>query len=423
MVTVPPMLEPPPTAEGSPTPEVLFKEARRRRRRRYGMGGLAITAAAGLAAGLVTSFATSPPPRLPVDRSTTMSSGGYSVSVGGGAAVRSVGLPGFSPSDISSLDGKIWLVGETSVTSTIGDANPHCSVEEINPATMHRIERFSLAACGTYAVAGGGAIYLTVISGVPGTNTETVRLERFDPATGRSALMVPTIVTLSGSADAHCELAYADGSVWFWGTGARGTSSDGLLQISPLTGGVVRRFPDSLLPSDGSPRHLAGQGDHLWLSGEGSGGHEVIEVLTPKLRAPRVIRTTGRYVRWIAAVGDHMWIYAFTNVARPRLLVLGGQGSGVKTVAAPPVSGRGVVGNDGRTFVAGEGRRCDAPLRIWQIRGSSGKARPLLTVRTPYETCLGQIGSAAVDQAAFTFLADNGYPSRLIRVRSGSSGR
>lgn len=421
MATVPPTLQRPPAAEGPPTLEDLFKEARRRRRRRHGLGALGIAAAAGLAAGLVTSLASSPPPRPPVPRSTTVS-GGYSVSAGR-AVVRSVGLPGFSPTDIASFGGKIWLVGETSVTSTTDDSHPQCSVEEINPATMHRIERYRLAACGTYVVAGGGAIYLAVISGEPGTNTETVRLERFDPATGRSTLMVPTIATLSGSADAHCELAYADGSVWFWGTGAPGTSSDGLVQISPSTGDVIRRFPDSLLPSDGSPRHLAGQGDNLWLTGAGAGGREVIEVLRPKLRAPRVIRTTGRYVQWIAAVGDHMWIYAFTRVARPRLVELGGHGSVIKTVAAPPDYGQGVVGNDGRFYVAGEGSRCDGPLRVWQINGSSGKARPLVSVRTPYETCLGQTGSAAADQAAFTFLADDGYPSRLVRVRAGSPGR
>lgn len=70
MTVRPPTLERPLAAEGPPSPEVLFKEARRRRRRRYAVGALAVA----LAGSLVVAFAplsTSPAPHEPPAHGST----------------------------------------------------------------------------------------------------------------------------------------------------------------------------------------------------------------------------------------------------------------------------------------------------------------------------------------------------------------
>lgn len=86
--------ERPVEAEGPVSPEVLFKEARRRRRRRYTLGVLGVVGAAGLVLGLI-GFS-SPPPSSgpPAHHSTPPPSSGYSVSTSDGASARS-GFPAF----------------------------------------------------------------------------------------------------------------------------------------------------------------------------------------------------------------------------------------------------------------------------------------------------------------------------------------
>lgn len=428
MTLRPPTLERPIAADGPTSPEALFKEARRRRRRRSALGALAVAAACGLAAGLVIGFTPPPsPPQPPLHRSTPPSADGYSVSTSNGATVRSIELRGISPRDIVSLDNKIWLVGVSSASSSSTATVTRCSVEEVDPVTMHRIRRYLLDACGDYVVSGGGDIFLAVITYISPTNTQSVRIERFDPATGRSVVLAPVDVTVSGSTRAHCELAYANGSLWFWGSGR--PPSDSLVEISPATGAVLETFPSSVLPSPGSPRSvLAGQGRNLWLAGAGPGGHEVVEVLQPGQSAPRVVGTAGEFVQWMSTVRGRMWAYAYTiratpsNVAKEptantRFIEFGTHGV-VRTVeSSSTLSGDGIVGYGSSLFASGVGGKCAGPMWVWRVDGSSGKVTPLAALTAPYETCLGKTGLASADKAAFTFLADGGYPSRLYRVR------
>lgn len=423
----PPESQPP----GPQPPEVLFKEARRRRRRRYAFASVAVVAVAGLTVGLVSSSAL-PPPAPPGQRPGPAPSGGYVVSASDGAAVRSVALPGFAPSAIVSLDGKVWLVGfERATPSTSAGAGPtRCAIEEVTPSSMRRVHRYALASCGDYVTSGGGDIYLAVITGVAPTNTEIVRVEQFDPATGRAIVMGPTVLTVSGSERAHCELAYASGSLWFWGAGSPGTQSSSLVQISPSTGTVERSIPSGLLPSPGLPRSvLTGQGRNLWLSGEGPGTHEVVDVLRPGHALPQTVTINGELVQWISPVDAGVWAYAYTfrttpaAPATPRLtnsrLVEVGAGGHVTTVSSVTLAGTGVVGDGRWVFGSGVGGRCDRPLAIWQIDGSSASVRRLVSVRAPYRTtCIGATGLAAVGHDAFSFLANQGFPSRLFRVRA-----
>lgn len=351
-----------------------------------------------------------------------------------GATVRSVGLPGFAPSSLVSLAGKIWLVGSTSSTSSTGsgvETSTRCAIEEVTPQSMRRLHRYPLASCGIYVTSGGGQIYLAVITGVASTNTESVRIERFDPATGRSSVMGSVVMTLVGSSQAHCELAYANGSLWFWGSGSPGSASASLLQISASTGAVEWSIPSGHLPSPGSPRSLlTGQGANLWLSGEGSGTHEVVEVLRPGHPAPQIIATAGELVSWISPVDGGVWAYAYTFHTTPTAsatqtftnsrLVEAGAAGHVTIVSSVTLAGTGVVGDGRWVFGSGvRGGRCDRPLQIWQIDGSSAVVRRLASVRAPYRTtCLGATGLVAIGRDVFSFLANRGFPSRLFRVRA-----
>ncbi len=428
MTVRPPTLERP-VAEGPPSPEVLFKEARRRRRRRYGLGTLASAAALGLVVALLGASSSPPPPRPPVQRSTPPSAGGYMVSTRNGATVRAISLPGISPQDIVSLDGEIWLIGLSSVSSTTTSTPTRCSVEEIDPATLRSVHRYPLEACGDYVVSGGGAIFLAVITYISPTNTQSVRIERFDPATGRSTVLTPIDLTVSGSTRAHCELAYAGGVLWFWGAGTPGSPSDSLVEISPSTGAVLDAFPSNVLPSPGSPRSLlTGQGDNLWIAGAGADGHEVIAVLRPRQSAPSVVATAGELVQWMAAGDGGVWAYAYSVHTTPsnpakepttnrRLLRLDARRV-AKTIHSPTLTGEAIVASGASLFVSGVGGRCAGPMHVWQLQATSGKVTPLVAVHTPYETCLGSTGVASADHSAFAFLAEEGYPSRLYRVRS-----
>lgn len=427
MTVRPPTLERT-VAKGARCPEMLFKEARRRRRRRYGLGAVGVAAAFGLVVGLLGP-SSSPPPRPPAQRSTPPRADDYFASTRNGATVRSISLPDISPQDIVSLDGKIWLVGLSSPSSTTNPTATRCSVEEVDPATMRRVHRYSLEACGDYVASGGGDIFLAVITFISPTNTQSVRLERFDPATGRSVVLAPIDLTVSGSSRAHCELAYADGELWFWGSGTPGMPSDNLVEISPSTGAVLDTFPSRVLPSPGSPRNLlTGQGDNLWIAGAGAEGNEEVDILRPGQSTPTVVAAAGGLVQWMAPVNGGVWAYAYTihttssNPAKEpttnrRLLRLDPLGV-VKTVHSPTLAGEGIVGSGASLFVSGVGGRCTGPMHVWQLDASNGKVTPLLAVRTPYEACLGSTGLASADHAAFTFLADQGYPSRLYQVRS-----
>lgn len=123
-----------------------------------------------------------------------------------------------------------------------------------------------------------------------------------------------------------------------------------------------------------------------------------------------------------------MWAYAYTIWTTPssvaketptntRFIQIGTQGV-VKTVNSPTLSGEGILGSRSSLFASGVGGRCAGPMRVWRFDGSCGKVTPLAAVTAPYETCLESAGLASADKAAFTFLADQGYPSRLHRVRS-----
>ena len=90
----------------------------------------------------------------------------------------------------------------------------------------------------------------------------------------------------------------------------------------------------------------------------------------------------------------------------------------MKTVNSPTLSGEGILGSRSSLFASGVGGRCAGPMRVWRVDGWCGKVTPLAAVTAPYETCLESTGLASADKAAFTFLADQGYPSRLHRVRS-----
>ena len=291
---------------------------------------------------------------------------------------------------------------------------------------MRHLHRYPLAACGDYVTSGGGDIYLAVITFIAHTNTESVRVERFDPATGRSIVLGPTVATLTGSTRAHCALAYADGSLWFWGSGSPGAPSASLVRISPATGAVTMAFPSSVLPGDGAPRNvLVGNGEDLWLAGAAPGGPEVVEVLRPGQRAPSVVYTGGHFIEWVSAIGGGVWAYTYTIHTTPsnpanetttstRLVEIGATGA-VRVVASSTLAGDGIVGTGPLHF--GSGWSCKGPLRIWKLAASTAKVTPLAAVHTPYEACLGTTGLASAERAAFTFLAHEGYPSRLVRVR------
>lgn len=185
-------------------------------------------------------------------------------------------------------------------------------------------------------------------------------------------------------------------------------------------------LPSSVLPGDGLPRNvLVGSGQNLWLAGAPTGGREVVEVLAPGQPTPRVVYRGGELIEWMSAIGGGVWAYAYTvhttpsnpaneTKANTRLVKIGATGAVKVLPAASTLAGDGIV-ESGSTHV-GSGWSCKGPLRVWRIDGPTAKITPLVAIHAPYETCLGATGLAGADHAAFTFLADEGFASRLVRV-------
>lgn len=117
--------------------EMIPCEAPRHRRRRYGVGALALTAACGVVATILSSSSSPLPPRRPVQLSAVATPGGYATSTSNGAGVRSIELAHFLPADIVSLDGMIWLAGVQDDTSGAASAR-RCGKELGARAHAHR---------------------------------------------------------------------------------------------------------------------------------------------------------------------------------------------------------------------------------------------------------------------------------------------
>lgn len=395
---------------GSGSPEALIEEARQRQRRRWlwvGAVALVLVVVVVVAAGLVWAGSTGSRP--PAVRTTQ--------SVGNGAGpvrVRSLTIPGpFTPQDIVSAGGKVWLVGSTGHDS----ATTGCTIESVDPASL-RTRRYPLSECGLDVTVGGDQIYLGSLTHVTGTNTTQLRIERFDPATGQATVLAPVDMTLVGSSRAHTTMTYGDGSLWLW-------SGDQVDQISPSTGAVVRTVTVAASTESGQPYMVAAEGG-LWLAG-GPGDSATVDRLAWGANAPSVAYAGPPHgsVLWLSAAGNRVWAAVVTykdddqGIATRRLVALDAAGRQVSDTSPVPSSLTAPTGSEGRLWVLGSGgSSCSDPLQLWRIDGTTGAGKAVLTLHTTGEPCLANSGVTTAGQDVFALVGGGGLagPAVLYRV-------
>ncbi len=396
---------PAPAASCPDAPEVLIREARRHRRKRWLWVSVVV-----LIAGTVTGIALglSWGGGNPTSRAKSPASGPQ-VSVAPGFTLRSLRITGFSPEQVVSEAGRVWLIGPSDPGSF-----SNCEIESVDPTTL-RTRRYPLAACGAYVTVGGGGIYLSAIAGVRGTNNELVQIERFDPATGQSVVMAPVVMTLEGSSEAHVAFAYADDSLWFRGSGTPGTSENDLVQISPRTGAVVRTITDGTWPLLNDQPLLLGNGDTLWV-GAGVGTTPVIGTLAPNSAKPTQIYAESEPggVQWMASVHGNVWADVADN-GIPHLVEFSPSGSVLLRTGPQLIGDAAPASSDDTLWISGVVLTCNQPLRVWRVNGSTGRARATATVHTALNPCVAATGLATAGRFAFQLVGGAGS-ARLYRI-------
>jgi len=198
----------------------------------------------------------------------------------------------FSPGQVVASDGHVWLVSS-------GNGNSAgCRIGLLSPGTM-ALTTYSLPACGTNVVAGTGAIFLEVPVADVKSQTYAVHIERFSTSTHASTVFGTVSATMSlGSDIAHTQLAYADASLWLH---AYQRGAPQVLQLSPSTGAVERRY--SSVPEIGGTEPLiTGAQGYVWLAGGAGSGADFLRVDVSN-GATRAFQLPGRY----ASVYDLAW--------------------------------------------------------------------------------------------------------------------
>lgn len=359
-------------AEGS---ELLIREARRRQHRRFAATLVAVAATGGLVAGLVYGVG---------GTGRNVSPGSAGSPIPKVTAIRSVTFRGpFVPLQVVSAAGKAWVEGTN--TENFRDG---CSLEEIDPATLHRMGSFPLPACGTYITTGGGLIYLAgdlPQAGVAGE--DQFRLEIFDPVTRQARLLSPVITTTMGSSRAHMDMTYQNGWIWMseWGSS--------LWKISPSTGHSVLSIHNGP-PSSGGHGIIVGNKGGLWIT-PGAGSGSAIYRIAPGSTTLSTIYTGPKNtsVLWLATIANKVWASVTHNAASTEgvntsLKVFNLDGTQTLSTGDQQFGDVPAVGNTTQAWSVGSGPRCANPQRLWFLDPATGKSASVATLATPIEPCL-----------------------------------
>ncbi len=328
-----------------------------------------------------------------------------------GVSVRSMEIHGFTPDQVVSEGGNVWLVGATSPQST------GCKIESVNPSTL-RTHRYSLIACGGYVTTGDNAIYLVAPTYERGTNDENLHIERFDPTTGGSVVMAPVIMTLVGSAIAHIAFAYADRSLWVRGYGSPGTPANGMVQVAPSTGVVLRTFSDDAWPILKDEPSVVGNGDTLWLASGLGATETMVASLSPGQANPTTVYSEDHSggVEWLSSVQGQVWANIRTD-RLAHLVLLSSAGAPLMESGSQLLGDAPLVSTGKDLWTSGVGANCLGPLEVWQVSRTTGKATVAVAVHTSANPCVAASGIAAAGRSAF-LLIGSPSPVRLYRIGS-----
>ncbi len=296
----------------------------------------------------------------------------------------------FAPDQVLGVDGQVWLVSP-------GDGNgTGCEVGRVASTTM-ALTTYPLSACGMNVTAGPGALYLEVPIAEVKSQTYAVHIERFSTSAHTSTLFGRVSATMFlGSGIAHTQLAYADGSLWFYAN-ERGVPE--VLQLSSSTGVVERSF-GSVPQIGGTEPLIAATPGYVWLAGGAGSGATFLRIDVHD-GATRAVQLPGRY----ASVYDLVWAdgrlfltyLAYPPATSPEGTALtkhlGHFGPSGGQLARSPSEDMGtwLVPLGGALFSVGPSGSCAGPsLPIWRVDEQSLRTTAVAELRPAGGPCAGQ---------------------------------
>ena len=230
-------------------------------------------------------------------------------------AVTAVHFSGsFLPQQVVAVDGGVWALG-----SVGSNSSGRCELDHIGGAGARLAQRFiPIPSCAVDVTAGNGMIYLLAQQGVTASNIRQMHVESFDPRTNVATVMAPVVMGIVGSAIAHTDFTYGEGSLWLYGEDqAQGGPT--VVRISPLTGQPTASVTS--VPAIGGlyPSVVADAGG-AWFAGGPAGSPDLVELPTGS-SATRTTYSgpTNSAIIWLSAVHGEVWaeIADYGNGPRP----------------------------------------------------------------------------------------------------------
>ena len=318
---------------------------------------------------------------------------------GPNAAVRSVTFAGaFLPQEVVATTGLVWLVGR------MGPTAERCGIERVDPNSL-RTSSFGLAACGAYVAANDGHIYLAATRYVPASNEAELRIEDFDIATGKSAVMAPVVATPVGSELGHMALAYGAGALWVVGW------ANQLLKVSPSTGFVLDRI--NVPTSGGGHPSIAVNQAGVWIA-DGPGGGPDIRRISPGSPTTSVIYSapSSGAILWLSGAQGRIWanVATYLNGGRSvqtRLVAFDASGHKLAETRTEALGTSLAAGTAERMWSVGANQTCTGPQILWKLDGSSGISAEFTTLTTPSTNpCLTQSDTQLAVTGGFVFVLE-----------------
>ena len=295
----------------------------------------------------------------------------------------------FTPQQITGAGGSLWVLGSRS-PSTFTD----CALEKFDASTLAWWS-YALPQCATGIASGNGEVYLLVNEVELPSNTRDYHIEVFDPATGTAHVFPGVVLQNVGSAVAHTDLSFGDGSLWLYGYSLGGTNA--VVQISPQSGGVESTIPNAPAIGGVYPAVVATSAGE-WLGG-GPGGSAQLEWVQAGSGAVTntTLVTGGRTgsILWLSATAGRVWAGVAnyggapgTTTLTTRLVALNEHGqvavrSPRESVGLYPV----VATPNGHLWDVEYPRRCAGSVRLLEISPSTGVSHSATRLAAPPGVC------------------------------------
>jgi len=263
--------------------------------------------------------------------------------------------------------------------------------------TTHPLPR-----CGINITAGDGSIYLEAAVADVKNETYAIHVERFSVADGRTTLDPSAASVFLGSDIAHTQFEFADGWLWLF-------FDNEVLQISPTTGLVVRRFTSTINQGGAEPLIVGDDGD-VWFAGGAGSGAQFLRIDVSS-GATRTVTMPGEYASVYGLATDAgrlLFLYLadgansnapITTTLTNHIGEFSPSGRLIATSRNEAVPSN-IVGVSGGLYGVGPDGTCTSTsLSVTVIDPVSLDDRVIASLTTPGTTCLGDGGYRPVATA------------------------